>query len=77
MFPGSGVISLLVIAAVIILVAYLLSQRNTESRSSPLFHGTRRETETEESALDILKKRYAKGEIDKEQFDRMKRDIEE
>jgi len=29
-----------------------------------------------ESALDILKMGYARGEIDKEQFERLKKDIE-
>lgn len=30
-----------------------------------------------ESSLDILKRRYAKGEIEKEDYERMKKEIEE
>jgi putative membrane protein len=37
--------------------------------------GMAKATKSEESALDILKKRYARGEIDKEEFEQKKRDL--
>ncbi len=37
--------------------------------------GHHRESGDSETALEILKKRYAKGEITKEEFEQMKKDI--
>ena len=37
--------------------------------------GSAKREETGETALDILRKRYAKGEITKEEFDKMRDDL--
>jgi len=37
--------------------------------------GHHRESGESETALEILKKRYAKGEITKEEFEQMKKDV--
>ncbi len=52
---------ILVIIALVLLIRYLWEGK-----------GTRR---GEESALDILKKKYASGEINKEEFEQKKNDL--
>ncbi len=53
-----------VIVAIVYLVKYL-------SRTSAGRHGLG------ETPIDILKKRYARGEITKDEFDRMKQDLKD
>ncbi len=52
---------LLIIAGTVLLIKWLLEQGKPAS--------------TSETALEILKKRYAGGEISKEEFEEMKRDL--
>ena len=40
-----------------------------------LIAGSTKRVEKEETALDILKKRYAKGEISREEFERIRDDL--
>ena len=57
---------LIVLVLVGVVIYYLLQiSRSKDSDGSII-----------ETPLDILKKRYAKGEIDKEEFDRKKKDLE-
>jgi len=55
---------ILLIVGVILLIVWLVRQSGKPIRGH-----------AEETALDILKKRYAKGEIGKEEYERMKKDI--
>jgi len=57
------IIGLIVLIVIIWIVAKSMSQ-NTGSTQRP-----------EKSALDILKERYAKGEIDKKEFEERKKDL--
>ena len=53
------------IPLLVILVIYLLIKNNSQTKSE----------QDSETPMKILKKRYAKGEITKEQFEEMKKDI--
>lgn len=71
MGPGMGVwmifqmvLSFVFILALVLLIAWGIQW----ARKSGVGH-------VEESALDILKKRYARGEIGKEEFEEKKRDL--
>ena len=57
----------LVIGGIVLLIVWAVGQG---VRAAP--GGARRE----DAALDILKQRYARGEITQEQFDQMRRDLE-
>lgn len=59
-----GIFMLLFWVLLIVIVVYLVKRGLSDSGGG-------------ESAEDILKKRYARGEISKEEFDRMKKDIKE
>jgi putative membrane protein len=53
---------ILLIAGIVLLAVWLFRQSGAKHTE-------------QETALDILKKRYASGEIDKEEFERMKREL--
>jgi len=58
---GGGLFMLLLLVLVFVLVGRVM----------------RRSTGTPETPLDILKRRYAQGEISREDFERMKQDIKD
>ena len=66
-YGWGGTIMLLLLLVVIIVVVYAVMRNQG---SSPNIFSSQNET-----PLDILKKRYARGEITKEEFDRMKNDL--
>ncbi|MDL1894693.1 SHOCT domain-containing protein [Anaerolineae bacterium CFX7] len=68
--PVGGLLSILVgailIGGIVLVVASLVRSNNPMAPITP----------PRETPLDILKARYAKGEITKEQYDQMRKDLE-
>ena len=75
-WPWAGMwIFPMIMFAVIMIFVFLFAGRwgRWHLRSGPgRHHGEGREAE---SALDIVKKRYARGEITRDEFERMKKDL--
>jgi putative membrane protein len=66
-FWGGGVVMWLLLVVVVAVLAYFLVKGTGGTGGfGPTPH---------ETPLDILKKRYARGEITKEQFEEIKRDL--
>ena len=63
---GGGFMWLIVLVLVGVVIYFLLQVSKSKGSDGSII----------ETPLDILKKRYAKGEIDKEEFDRKKKDLE-
>ena len=62
---GGGIMMLLFWAAIIIFIVWTVKE----------IGGKNNERHNSNSALDILKERYAKGEINKEEFEQKKKDL--
>lgn len=63
---GGGLMMILFWAALIFVIVWIVKEtKGGNSSDSPRF----------KSALDILKNRYAKGEIDKKEFEEKKKDL--
>ena len=59
------IVSILVIAGLVLLVVWFVRQ----------FGGAARPVREEKAPLDILKERYARGEINREEFEQKKKDL--
>lgn len=68
-----GVFMWIIFLVILGFVVYYIVQ-DTKSKESGSPSG---ETPSGETPLDILKKRFAKGEIKKEEFEQMKKDLED
>ena len=63
---SGAIIMGLVVLIVIVILVYVLVRASGTGTFGPTLH---------ETPLEILKKRYARGEISKEQFEDMKKDL--
>ncbi|MFH0773358.1 MAG: hypothetical protein V1922_03535 [bacterium] len=81
-WPGGAialVINVLFWAAIVFLFVFLFRKISGSHAGCCGMHGGHDQLEVEDmpTYLDIIKERYAKGEIDKKQFEELKKDLSE
>lgn len=64
---GGGLMMILWLVLIAVIIYWIIRAANRNANQPPL--------QQSESAMDILKKRYARGEISKEEFNERKRDL--
>ncbi len=70
-FWYGGTLMWILFLIVIVVVVYFILQSTKPKSYDSSFRKTPRET-----SIDILKRRYARGEITKEEFEQMKKDLQ-
>jgi putative membrane protein len=72
---GGGLVSLLILAAIVAGIVLLV--RNANRSGGPRSDtGSQEQYRPRQTAIEILETRYAKGEIDKEEYESRRRDLE-
>jgi putative membrane protein len=71
-FPGMGIMMALVCVGVIVLIVWGITRL---VRHKGCCASTTATTLTKQPPVDIAKERYAKGELTKEQFEQIKKDL--
>ncbi len=66
---------LILVVILVVILIYALAGRAGMRPSEPSRGSHREEKRDLETPMDILKKRYASGEISREDFERMKKDL--
>ncbi len=74
-FFRGGFMWVLILAAIAVL-AYALYRRSNPSKDSITSMKSKNLQKTDESPMEILKKRYAAGEITQAEFEEMKKDLD-